>query len=76
MGLTIGGNGLGGMIGRIVASLITDALSWRYAIGAVGLLGLVATFVFFWPVIMADTSSRSFTIWACSATFCSITCKA
>jgi YNFM family putative membrane transporter len=46
MGLAIGGNGLGGMIGRLLTSLITDALSWRYALGAMGMLGLVATFIF------------------------------
>jgi YNFM family putative membrane transporter len=57
MGLTIGGNGLGGMIGRIVAALIADALSWRYAIGAIGALGLLATFVF-WRTL---PPSRHFT---------------
>lgn len=46
MGLAIGGNGLGGMIGRLLTSLITDLLSWRYAVGAMGVLGLAATFIF------------------------------
>jgi YNFM family putative membrane transporter len=46
MGLAIGGNGLGGMVGRMITSLITDALSWRYALGAMGVLGLIATFIF------------------------------
>jgi YNFM family putative membrane transporter len=46
MGLAIGGNGLGGMMGRMATSLITDALSWRYALGAMGVFGLLATFVF------------------------------
>src|SRR3954469_22302346 len=46
MGLAIGGNGLGGMLGRLAVSLITDAFSWRYAMFAIGVFGLVATFVF------------------------------
>ena len=50
MGLAIGGNGLGGMIGRLVAAFIADVLSWRYAVGAIGLLGLVAT-VIFWRTL-------------------------
>lgn len=56
MGLAIGGNGLGGMIGRLITSFITDLLSWRYALGAIGLLGLVAT-VIFWRTL---PSSRHF----------------
>src|SRR4051812_22553426 len=57
MGLTIGGNGLGGMLGRLVASSLADALSWRYSIGAIGALGLVAAFVF-WRAL---PPSRHFT---------------
>src|SRR5206468_556608 len=44
MGLAIGGNGLGGMLGRLAVSMITDASSWRYALFAVGIFGLAATF--------------------------------
>jgi MFS transporter, YNFM family, putative membrane transport protein len=46
MGLAIGGNGLGGMVGRLLPALITDLSSWRWAIGAIGVLGLVATAIF------------------------------
>jgi MFS transporter, YNFM family, putative membrane transport protein len=46
MGLAIGGNGLGGMVGRLATAFITDMLSWRYALGAIGVLGLVATLIF------------------------------
>ena len=46
MGLAIGGNGLGGMIGRLVTSFITDLSSWRWAMGTIGLLGVVATIIF------------------------------
>jgi MFS transporter, YNFM family, putative membrane transport protein len=50
MGLAIGGNGLGGMIGRLITALITDVLSWRYALGVIGLLGVVAS-VIFWRTL-------------------------
>lgn len=53
MGLAIGGNGLGGMIGRLAASYIADVLSWRYAMASVGVLGLVAT-VIFWRTLPAS----------------------
>ena len=46
VGLSIGGNGLGGMSGRLLTGLMADVLSWRYAVGAIGGLGLVATFIF------------------------------
>jgi MFS transporter, YNFM family, putative membrane transport protein len=45
MGLAIGGNGLGGMMGRLITSFITDLWSWRVALGAIGLLGIVATVI-------------------------------
>jgi len=50
MGLAIGGNGLGGMIGRLITSTLADLLSWRYALGAIGLLGVVAS-VIFWRTL-------------------------
>jgi YNFM family putative membrane transporter len=53
MGLAIGGNGLGGMIGRLITSLLTDWLSWRYAMGAIGLLGVAAS-VIFWRTLPAS----------------------
>jgi YNFM family putative membrane transporter len=57
MGLTIGGNGLGGMIGRLGAAVLADAFSWRVAVGVIGVLGLVATFIF-WRTL---PPSRHFT---------------
>ncbi|HEV8216136.1 MAG TPA: MFS transporter [Gemmatimonadaceae bacterium] len=45
MGLSIGGNGLGGMIGRLLTALIADLLSWRYALGAIGLMGVSAAII-------------------------------
>ncbi|MBB4616869.1 MFS transporter [Sphingomonas abaci] len=40
MGLYIGGSGLGGMGGRLVASLVADVADWRWALATVGLAGL------------------------------------
>ena len=48
MGLYIAGNGLGGMLGRLGVSLLYDLLGWRQAIGAVGILGLIAAIAFWW----------------------------
>jgi YNFM family putative membrane transporter len=46
MGLAIGGNGLGGMVGRLLASFLADVLSWRWAMGVVGVIGLVGATIF------------------------------
>jgi len=46
VGLTIGGNGFGGMAGRLLSATLTDAFSWRVAIGTMGVLGLIATAIF------------------------------
>ncbi len=40
MGLYIAGSALGGMGGRLVASLVADLAGWRSALAVVGLLGL------------------------------------
>jgi YNFM family putative membrane transporter len=40
MGLYIGGSALGGMGGRLIASLVAEVGGWRWAIGAVGVAGL------------------------------------
>ena len=45
MGLAIGGNGLGGMSGRLLTALVADALSWRWALAAIGALGVAAAVV-------------------------------
>jgi YNFM family putative membrane transporter len=41
MGLYIAGSAIGGMGGRLVASLVADIAGWRWALGSVGLAGLV-----------------------------------
>ncbi len=40
MGLYIAGSALGGMGGRLVASLVADVGGWRWAVAAVGIAGL------------------------------------
>ena len=46
MGLYISGSGLGGMSGRLLTGLLTDLVSWRFAVGTIGALGLIAAVVF------------------------------
>lgn len=46
MGLYIGGNAVGGLLGRVFAGLVTAAFSWRLAMGGIGVLSLVASLVF------------------------------
>jgi YNFM family putative membrane transporter len=45
MGLVIGGNGLGGMSGRLLTALVADLASWRWAMAVMGLLGVAAAVV-------------------------------
>lgn len=40
MGLYIAGSALGGMGGRLIASLVADVAGWRWALGVVGIAGL------------------------------------
>lgn len=40
MGLYIGGSAIGGMVGRLVTSLVADLAGWRWALAAVGIAGL------------------------------------
>ncbi|RXZ44245.1 MFS transporter [Crenobacter cavernae] len=58
MGLYIAGNALGGMSGRLVASLLADWLSWRWAVGALGGFGLVAALLF-WHSLPASQHFRA-----------------
>jgi YNFM family putative membrane transporter len=46
MGLYVGGTGLGGMAGRLLTAAITDLVSWRAAVGTIGVLGLIAAVIF------------------------------
>ncbi len=57
MGLYISGSAFGGMVGRVITSVISDHYSWRLALGLVGVAGLYAAFEF-WRSLPA---SRHFT---------------
>ncbi len=46
MGLYISGNAIGGMSGRLIAGISADWLGWRGGIAVVGLVGLVAAYLF------------------------------
>ncbi len=46
MGLYIAGNGIGGMLGRLLAGSLVDVLDWRMALGMIGALSLVCAGVF------------------------------
>ena len=47
MGLYIAGSAFGGMAGRLGASLLSEFLSWRVALGTIGAMGILAA-VEFW----------------------------
>ena len=46
MGLYIGGSAFGGMLGRVLSSVISDFFDWRIAVGAMGVAGLYAAWEF------------------------------
>lgn len=47
LGLFISGSALGGMVGRLVVSVITDFTDWRMATGFMGAVGVIAS-LYFW----------------------------
>ncbi|SNS79680.1 MFS transporter, YNFM family, putative membrane transport protein [Noviherbaspirillum humi] len=46
MGLYIGGTAFGGMLGRILSSLLADFISWRIAFAVIGIAGLLSALEF------------------------------
>jgi len=50
MGLYISGNSIGGMSGRIIIGVITDFFNWRLALGCIGILSLMASFLFWFKL--------------------------
>jgi len=54
MGLYISGSGLGGMMGRLLVAALTDLRSWRFALGTIGTLGVMAA-VLFWRTLPPST---------------------
>lgn len=47
MGLYVSGTAFGGMAGRIISGTLADFFSWHAALGAIGVLGLLAGVAFF-----------------------------
>ncbi len=56
MGLYIAGSAIGGMSGRLLASVIADHFGWRYALAFIGIASLIGAGVFSW----AAPHSRAF----------------
>lgn len=48
MGLYIGGTALGGLLGRLLAGLLSDLGGWPLALGGIAALGLVGLTLFLW----------------------------
>jgi MFS transporter, YNFM family, putative membrane transport protein len=48
IGLYIAGSAIGGMAGRIGLTLMSDVFGWRPALGALGLLGVIAAILFWY----------------------------
>lgn len=46
MGLYVAGNGVGGMIGRLLAGLVDDVANWRWALGVIGGIALLCAVIF------------------------------
>jgi len=57
MGLYISGNAFGGMVGRMAASVLSDFLSWRVALGVMGIAGILAAWEF-WRSLPASRNFR------------------
>jgi predicted MFS family arabinose efflux permease len=56
MGLYVGGNAFGGMVGRVAMSTLAEAFGWRHAMLAIGALDLVLAVAF----VMMLPASRNF----------------
>ena len=74
VGLYIGGGAFGGMSGRLIVAALADYGSWRAAMAAIAITGLVAAFVF-WRALPASLHFRPRTpslgqlarsMWACA----------
>ncbi|WP_440590532.1 MFS transporter [Rhodanobacter glycinis] len=50
MGLYISGSAVGGMGGRLITGVLTDFFGWRFGVGVVGVIGVLAGLIF-WRVL-------------------------
>jgi YNFM family putative membrane transporter len=58
MGLYIGGSALGGMFGRLFTGILTDMVSWRFAIAVIGAIGLTGA-ILFWRILPPSLHFRA-----------------
>lgn len=58
MGIYISGSALGGMSGRVLASLLTDAVSWRFSVATIGVAGLLSG-IEFWRSLPKSNHFRA-----------------
>lgn len=54
VGLYVAGNSVGGLAGRVLAGAVTDASSWRVALGSLGLACVLASLAF-WRMLPRST---------------------
>ena len=54
VGLYIAGNSIGGLVGRVLSGALTDAFSWRIALGSLGFACLLASLAF-WRMLPRST---------------------
>jgi YNFM family putative membrane transporter len=57
MGLYISGSAFGGMLGRMITSLVSDFYNWRLALGLMGVAGMYAAWEF-WRSLPASKNFR------------------
>ncbi|MCY8987475.1 MFS transporter [Bacillus atrophaeus] len=56
MGLYISGTSIGGMSGRLLTGLLTDLFGWRQALGIIGILSIILSYLF-WIFLPAPRHS-------------------
>lgn len=57
MGMYICGNAIGGMTGRIFIGIVTDLLSWRIALGLLGIITVICS-ILFWRTLPNPLNSK------------------
>lgn len=63
VGLYIAGSALGGMVGRLLAALLSDHYSWRVAMAAMGVAGIYAAWEFWRSLPLARNFKPAAQVW-------------